>query len=144
MAGHQRDYIVWLLGACAADGVAVPAMIDGDAVTPLAERLMTPLHIDQDLTLAFEEGFRVGEKPVTAEVVEAVLSRHLEDLEPRLTRHGYTVRVLADQFNARPAEIKLFLRGQLDVARTRELSEQMLAAGLPDMPVPSWNVSTGR
>lgn len=131
MVGHQRDYITWLLGACAAEGVAVPDMIEADAITLLAERLKTPLQIEQHLTLAFEEAFRVGEKPVTAEIVQAVLSRHIEDLEPRLTRHGYTVRALADQFNAKPAEIKLFLRGQLDPARTRELSDQMLAAGLP-------------
>jgi type II secretory pathway predicted ATPase ExeA len=131
MAGHQHDYIAWLLGSCAAEGIQLPDMIEGGAIDLLAERLKTPLQIEQHLTLAFEEGFRVGEKPVTAEVVHSVLSRHLEDLEPKLTRHGYTVRTLADQFNAKPAEIKLFLQGQLDPARTRELSDQMLAAGLP-------------
>ena len=46
-------------------------------------------------------------------------------------RHGYDVRILASQFNAKPAEIRQFLRGALDAARTRELTEQMLAAGLP-------------
>jgi type II secretory pathway predicted ATPase ExeA len=131
MAGHQHDYIAWLLGTCAADDVPIHDMIDSGAIDLLAAKLKTPLQIEQHLTLAFEEGYRVGEKPVTADVTQAVLSRHLEDLEPRLTRHGYTVRALADQFNAKPAEIKLFLHGQLDAARTRELSDQMLAAGLP-------------
>jgi hypothetical protein len=60
-----------------------------------------------------------------------VLSRQLDDLEPRLTPHGYDVRHLAEQFNAKPAEIKRFLRGELDATRTRELTEEMLAAGLP-------------
>jgi hypothetical protein len=55
----------------------------------------------------------------------------IDDLEPTLTRHGYDVRGLAEQFNAKPAEIKLLFRGQLDPARSRELHEQMLAAGLP-------------
>jgi hypothetical protein len=34
----------------------------------LAERLRTPLRIEQHLILAFEHGFRCGEKPVTADV----------------------------------------------------------------------------
>jgi hypothetical protein len=68
---------------------------------------------------------------VTVEVVEAVLSRQLDDLEPKLMRHGYDVRILASQFNAKPAEIRQFLCAVLDAARARELTDQMLAAGLP-------------
>ncbi|MBE9004675.1 phosphoribulokinase [Fortiea sp. LEGE XX443] len=60
-----------------------------------------------------------------------MLSKLLDDLEPTLTWHGYNVRDLAEQFNAKPAEIKLLFRGQLDPVRARELQEQMLAAGLP-------------
>jgi hypothetical protein len=56
---------------------------------------------------------------------------NFDDLEPRLTRHGYSVKNLADQFHAKPAEVRLFLRGALDAERTRELSEQMRVAGLP-------------
>jgi len=42
----------------------------------MAAKLRTLLQIERHLTLAFEEGLRVGgEKPVAAEVVEAVLSR---------------------------------------------------------------------
>ena len=51
--------------------------------------------------------------------------------EPKLTRHGYDMHNLAEQFNAKPAEIRRFLRGELDAARTRELTDEMLAAGLP-------------
>jgi len=38
---------------------------------------------------------------------------------------------LSEQFNARPAEIRRLLRGELEAARTRELTDEMLAAGLP-------------
>lgn len=38
---------------------------------------------------------------------------------------------LSEQFNAKPAEIKGLLRGKLDAARTRELADEMRAAGLP-------------
>ena len=42
------------------------------AIDLLAAKLRTPLQIEQHLSLAFEEAFRVGEKPVTVEVIEAV------------------------------------------------------------------------
>ena len=68
---------------------------------------------------------------MTVEVIEAVLSRQIHDLEPKLMRHGYDVRILASQFNTKPAEIRQFLQGALDADRARELTDQMLAADLP-------------
>ncbi len=47
------------------------------------------------------------------------------------TRHGYDTKSLADQFDTKPAEIRQLLRGVLDPARTRELTDDMRAAGLP-------------
>ena len=44
-------------------------------------------------------------------------------VEPKLTRNGYDVRGLAEQFHAKPAEIKLLFRGQLDPTRTKELTQ---------------------
>jgi len=41
------------------------------------------------------------------------------------------VHTLSEQFNAKPAEIRRLLRGELDPARTRELADEMRAAGLP-------------
>ncbi|SOQ15631.1 phosphoribulokinase [Pseudomonas syringae] len=35
-----------------------------------------------------------------------MLSRQLDDLEPTLTRHGYRIKDLVEQFDARPTEIK--------------------------------------
>ena len=132
IAGHQREYIAWLLQTCAAEGTAPGDLVAEPAIELMTAKLRTPLQIERHLTLAFEEGFRVGgEKPLTAEVVEAVLSSQLDDVEPRLTRHGYSVRALSEQFNAKPAEIKRLLRGELDAARTRELADEMRAAGLP-------------
>jgi len=53
------------------------------------------------------------------------------DLEPQLTRNGYDIRSLVEQFDAKPAEIRQLLRGELDAGRTRELMDEMRAAGLP-------------
>jgi hypothetical protein len=121
----RQAYVSWLIGACKAKDVGVASIIDDAASRCSPNGCTPPPQIEQHLTLAFEHGFRCGEKPVTADVIETVLARQLDDLEPRLTRHGYSVKNLADQFHAKPAEVRLFLRGALDAERTRELSEQM-------------------
>ncbi|MBV8456628.1 MAG: hypothetical protein JO122_08440 [Acetobacteraceae bacterium] len=131
MAGHQAEFLAWLLGRCLKEGADATAIIEQGAVDLLAARLRTPLQLVQYLALAFVETFRVGERVVTAAVVDAVLSRQIDDLEPRLTRYGYDVKSIAEEFHIRPAEVRLFLQGQLDPVRTRELTEQMLLAGLP-------------
>jgi hypothetical protein len=83
------------------------------------------------LALALEGGYLAGEKPVTAALVESVLSRQLDDLEPTLTRHGYRLKDMVEQFDAKPSEIRALFSNQLDPARTAELRDRMLAVGLP-------------
>jgi type II secretory pathway predicted ATPase ExeA len=131
IGGCQSDYIEWLLKSCTAEGIPLENLITTEAIDVLATRLRTPLQIEQHLSLAFEESYRMGEKPVTATGVESILSKRIDDLEPVLTRHGYNVKSLSEQFNATPAEIRSLIRGQLDPMRTRELHELLLAAGLP-------------
>src|SRR3546814_7757845 len=80
------------------------------------------------LTLAFEQGFRFAAKPVTAEIVEQVLSRAIDDLEPTLTRNGYDAGALASQLNTRPSDIRAFLAGTLDAEHTRDLTERLREA----------------
>jgi len=63
--------------------------------------------------------------------VESVLSRPLDDLEPTLTRHGYRIKDLVEQFDTKPAEIKALFSNSLDPMRAAELRDKMLAAGLP-------------
>jgi hypothetical protein len=45
--------------------------------------------------MALEEGYKVGQKPVGVDVIDAVLAKDIDSLEPRLTRHGYNVKALA-------------------------------------------------
>jgi type II secretory pathway predicted ATPase ExeA len=130
LADETRAYLAWLLEQCAAKGVMAGSMIEPDALDLLADRLNTPLQIGEHLNRAFEEGFRLGQKPITAEIVAATLAPNFDDLEPRLTRQGYSVKILAEQFHAKPAEIRRLLSGQLEQGRTRELADQMRAAGL--------------
>jgi type II secretory pathway predicted ATPase ExeA len=128
---RQRDYIDWVLRASLAESVTPDDVITDEAATRLAAKLKTPLQIGQHLVRAFEAGFEIGARPIDASVVEAVLSRQFDDLEPRLIRNGYDARSLVEQFDAKPAEIRQLLRGDLDPARSRELMDQMRAAGLP-------------
>jgi len=54
------------------------------------------LQIQLHLTLALDVGYQAGEQPISADLVESVLSKQLNDLEPTLTRHGYRVKDLWD------------------------------------------------
>ena len=63
--------------------------------------------------------------------METVLSRQLNDLEPTLMRHGYRLKDMVEQFDAKPAEIRALFSNQLEPTRTAELRDRILAAGLP-------------
>ncbi|EBV5086611.1 phosphoribulokinase [Salmonella enterica subsp. enterica serovar Ball] len=52
-------------------------------------------------------------------------------MEPTLTRHGYCLKDMVEQFDAKPAEIRALFTNQLDPARAAELRDRMLAVGLP-------------
>jgi type II secretory pathway predicted ATPase ExeA len=131
IAGSQREYIHWLIGSCTKNDMAVESILTTEAIDLLATRLRTPLQIQLHLTLSLEAGYQTGGAPVSGELVESVLSRQLDDLEPTLTRHGYRVKDLVDQFDAKPAEIKALFNNSLDATRMTELRIQFLAAGLP-------------
>ena len=131
IAGSQREYISWLLDACTESTVEPQTILTADAIDLLATKLRTPLQIQLHLTLALDVGYQAGEQPISAGLVESILSKQLNDLEPTLTRHGYRVKDLVEQFDARPAELKALFNNQLDPTRTAELRDRMLAAGLP-------------
>ena len=131
VSGHRREFIAWLLKACVEDGINSADIMDADAIDLLAERLRTALQIEMHLTLAFEHAFRLGEKRVSAEIVEQVLSRAIDELEPTLTRNGYDAPALTVLLRAKPAEVRDFLAETLAVDRTREFTEQLRVAGVP-------------
>jgi type II secretory pathway predicted ATPase ExeA len=81
ITGSQREYIQWLLKASSDKGKAED-ILTTEAIDLLAMKLRTPLQVQQHLTLAMEAGYQTGEKPITATLVERVLSLQLDDLEP--------------------------------------------------------------
>lgn len=128
---RQRDYIDWALKGSLEESIEPDDVITDEAATMLAAKLKTPLQIDRHLVRAFEAGFEAAMKPVDASIVESVLSRRIDDLEPQLIRHGYDIKALCEQFDAKPAEIRQLLRGVLDPQRSAELIDEMRATGLP-------------
>jgi hypothetical protein len=78
-----------------------------------------------------EEAYKVGQKPMGPDMIDNVLAKDIDRLEPRLTRQGYNAKVLAELLKAKPREIKSFLSGQLAPGRTQELQTELLAVGIP-------------
>ena len=137
LGSDKLSYVQWLLTQCLSQrGKAEPAdkieaVFTDEALAFISSKLSTPLQFETYLTRSFEEGYRVGQKPVTVPVMEAILARDINEMEPRLTRHGYNAKVLADVLNAKPREIRALLRGQLTPGRAQELQHEMLAVGIP-------------
>src|SRR3546814_484631 len=50
IGAERRDYVAWLLGACAAEGVKVADLMNEDALDLIAERMRTPLQIEMPPT----------------------------------------------------------------------------------------------
>ncbi len=131
IAGAQREYIKWLLATCSGGQIETNAILTEDAIDVLASKLRTPLQVQLHLSLALEAAYQAGEQPVTASVVESVLSRQIDDLEPTLTRRGYRTKDLVELFDAKATEIKAMFNNTLEPTRSTELREKMLRAGLP-------------
>ncbi len=99
--GHQEQYIQWVLSKATKNKLQPTDLLTDDAISFLGERLSTPLQIEQYLTLAFEQAYRLGQKPITTEIIETILAVGLNDLEPSLMRHGYNTKALADLLNVK-------------------------------------------
>lgn len=106
IAGCQQEYIQWLLMACSEQQDGDTPVLTEQAIDLLATKLRTPLQVQQHITQALEAGYLTGERPITAELVDSILSRKLDDLDPTLTRLGYRLIDMVEQFDAKPAEIR--------------------------------------
>ena len=131
ITASKREYIRWLIEKCTKNGTRVDSIFSENAIDALAEKLVTPLQIEHYLTLAIHQAYDVGEMPVSDEIINSVVARDIDDLEPRLTRYGYDTKIIAKALNVRPSVIRSFFRGQLPPGQTQELQKELLAMGLP-------------
>jgi len=129
--GANREYIYWLFGQCTKSETAAHTLFEEEAVDLLAERLATPLQICQHLSLALDAAFHIGGGPVSRQVIDDVLAKDINDMEPTLIRNGYGTKALAELLNIATGEVRKLVRGQLAPGRTLDLQTQMLKAGLP-------------
>ena len=129
--GQEGKYIEWLLTQATNDKVKPSDILSSETIEYLAERLSTPLQIEQYLTLAMNEAYQVGLKPITPEFMETILAIGLDELEPNLIRHGYNAKSIARLLNVRPSEVRSFLHNQLSPEKTTEMREQILKIGIP-------------
>jgi type II secretory pathway predicted ATPase ExeA len=127
--GLQRPFISWLLEVCGE--LPESDILSDEAAELMASRLVTPMQIIQYLDLGFEEAYQVGQKPVSAEMIEGVLAQDINGLESTMTRSGYNLKVVAELVNVKPTEIRSFLQGRLSASRAQELRDEMLAVGIP-------------
>lgn len=131
ITASKREYIEWLLEDCTKSGAKIESVFTVDAVDTLAEKLTTPLQIEHYLTLAINQAYEVGIIPVNAELINSVVARGIDDLEPRLIRYGYDAKTISKALNVRPAVIRSFFQGHLPPGQTQEIQNEMLAMGLP-------------
>jgi type II secretory pathway predicted ATPase ExeA len=131
IAASKRDFIEWLLHKCTKTETDIYSILTEEAIDLLAERLLTPLQIEHHLTLALEEAYLIGETPVSENVIESILAKDIDDLESKLTRHGYNVKTLAEAVNVQPKVIRSFLHKKLSPGQSQEIKMEMLAVGIP-------------
>lgn len=129
--GIESKYIEWLLTQATKDKVKPSDILSPETIEYLQQRLSTPLQIEQYLTLAMNEAYQVGLKPITPEFMETILAIGLDELEPNLIRHGYNAKSIARLLNVRPSEVRSFLHNQLSPEKTTEIREQILKIGIP-------------
>jgi len=128
--GQEREFLNWMLQQCTAKDVEPQEIFTEEAMKVLAERLSTPLQMIHYAWRALEAGHLTGQKPVDRDTVEDVLAPDLNALEPSLARLGYNPKILGETLDAKPAEIRAFLRGHLAPGRSQELQSQMLKLGI--------------
>jgi len=88
LRGQQTAYLSWLLKRCMSAETSLDDILTEGVIALLAARLITPLQIEHYLTLALEQAYRLGVKPVTVEIVEDTIPMDLNAQEPKHNR-GY-------------------------------------------------------
>jgi hypothetical protein len=127
---NSASLVEWLLDNCSKEKVKPDEILSKDAIKLLAERLITPLQIIYYLASAIEKGYQIGEKPISGETLNSILSPDLDAIEPSLVRHGYNFAVLCERLNVKRHEIKAYLRGQLNPNRAEEINKEIHKLGV--------------
>lgn len=128
---NKEHYGAWLFKQCCKKDVKLTDVIDLDALNLLVNSLVTPLQINHYLTMALEQAYLSGVKPITIEIIETILVPDLDGIEAKLARNGYNLQALCALFNSRPSEVKSYLLGQLNNSnKLAEFNKEICKLGI--------------
>lgn len=130
LSENKKQYCEWLLKNCSPKEIKPHDIIQPEAMEFLAHSLVTPLQINHYLKQALEKAFLAGCKPVTMEIIQSVLSPDIDGIEAKLSRHGYSIGTICEMINAKPSEVKMYLRGILSPSKTQEFNAEIRKLGL--------------
>ena len=130
LGANSPKFIEWLIKDCKSQKINLDDIISQRTIEFFAERLVTPLQIIYYLSRAFEQGARIGQRPLDLDTAKSVLSPELNSLEAKLTRQGYGTYTLSDYLNIKRGEVKSYLRGQLPGSRIEEISNEIRKLGI--------------
>ena len=127
---NKVRYCEWLLKQCGPKDLKIQDVIAVEALELLANSLITPLQINYYLIQALEKAYLTGTKPITADIIQSVLSLDIDGLEAKLARNGYTIASLSEVLNAKASEVKTFLRGQLTSGKANGFNQEINKLGV--------------
>ena len=127
----QNEYLDWLIASCSDGQVTTSSLFEPEARDLLVSRTSTFLQLQMYLSIIMAFGYAADAKPIHTELIESVVSKRINDLEPILARHGYSLTDLTERFGASMKELRAMFNNSLDATRTTEIRTKMKTAGLP-------------
>lgn len=128
---NKIKYCEWLLRQCGTKELKPHDVIVPEALDLLTNSLLTPLQINYYLSQTLEKAYVAGSRPITIDVVQSVLSPDIDGLEAKLARNGYGVDSLCERLNAKPSEVRIYLRGgQLASGRVQAFHQEIHKLGV--------------
>ena len=128
---EKIQFSKWLITSCTEKNKKTSEIIDDSSIKLLAEKVATPLQIEQALELAFTQAYQMGENKVSKEIMEHAIAKDINAVDAKLARLGYKPKDLAEVLHIRPAEARNFINGKLTRTRFEELRDGLLQVGVP-------------
>jgi len=75
--------------------------------------------------MALEAGRSADERPVSAGIVQSIISPHVTDWESTLARLGYDDKSIAGLLDTKTGEVRALFKGTLDASRSSQLLSQL-------------------
>ncbi len=128
--GREEKFFDWMISSCLEPQSKISDVFTPNAKKLIISKLKTPLEMMCFTWKTLQEGFLMGEKPISEDTVRDAIGKSFDTLESRLTRQGYSPQRLSECLNASVHEIRDFLRGRLPAGRAIEIEEELSQYGI--------------